>query len=189
MTNVLDGRGVRCLLPLPCPVVGLDRFGGRGFGQPALELRLGDRELGAGREVDEPGRDAVLEGPAQCHPFRAELRHRIERGDARLVGRVDEERDRRPHPGIRDQVDQVRGVRRSFDEQGVRLQPLELSEHAPRRAGAVVADAKDRGHCPAVAIRPPRGRPCRARANRRRVPSSRSPGTHARRRRPGRDRG
>ena len=140
--------------PLPC-FVGFGRFrvsragfgGCGGFGHPALELRLGDRELGAGREIDEPGRDAVLQRPAQGHPLRAEIGHRVERRDAWLVRRVDEQRDRWPHPRIRDQVDQAGGVRRSFDEQGVRLQPLELSEHAPRRARAVVADAKDRGHC------------------------------------------
>ncbi len=192
VADVVDGRGVGGVLALPClAVVGFGRIGGlRGFGHPSLEGHFRNGELRPGREVDEPGGDAVLQRPAQSHPFRAELGHRVERRDAWFVGRVDEERDRGPHPRIRDQIDQVRGVRRSFHEQGVRLQPLELGEHAPRRTGAVVADAEDRRHrCAAVAIRPPRGRPCKARANRRRVPSSRSPGTHATRRRPGRDRG
>ena len=57
-----------------------------GFGHATLELRLGDRQLGTGREIDEPGRDPVLERPAQGDPLRAELRERVERGDARLIG-------------------------------------------------------------------------------------------------------
>ena len=82
----------------------------------------------------------------RADPLRAELRERVERRDARLVGRVHEERDRRSHPRILDQADQVARVRRPLDEEGVRLQPLELGQHAPRRTGAVVADAEDGGH-------------------------------------------
>ena len=147
--------------PLPCfAVVGFGRFGGCA----ASAIRRSNSALATANwapadEVDEPGRDAVLERPAQGHPLGAELRERVERRDARLVGRVDEERHRRAHPRVLDQVDQVAGVRRPLDEEGVRLQPLELGQHAPRGAGAVVADAEDRGHRRAAAAsRPPRDR-------------------------------
>ena len=174
--------------PLPCfGVLGL--AGGDRFGQAALELRPPDRHLGTGGEVDEPGGDVVLECPAQGNPLGAELRERVERGNARLIGRVDQERHRRAHRRVLDQADQVARVGRPLDKEGVRLQPLELGQHAPRGAGAVMADAQDGGQGRAAAVsRPPPDRPGRGRANRR-VPSSPSRGTRARRRRPGPDRG
>ena len=104
------------------PLLCFGVFGHRGrFGHAALDLRLGDRHLGAGRQVDETGGDVVPERPAQGHPLGAELRERVERRDARLIGRVDEERNRRVHPRVLDQADQVAGVRRPLDEEGVGL--------------------------------------------------------------------
>ena len=174
--------------PLPCRGV-LSLGGGDRFGHPALEFRLGDRHLGAGREIDEPGRDVVLERPAQGHPLGAELRERVERRNARLIGRVDEERHRRAHARVLDEADQVARVRRPLDEEGVRLQPLELGQHAPRGARAVMADAEDGRHRRAAEVsQPPPDRLGRGRASRR-VPSSPSRGTRARQRRPGPDHG
>ena len=88
--------------------VGVVRFGSRrGLCHPALEFGLGGRELGAGRQVDEAGRDVVLERPAQGDPLRAEVRERVEGSHARLIGRVDEQRHGRAHRRVLNQVDQA----------------------------------------------------------------------------------
>jgi hypothetical protein len=125
-----------------------------------------DREVDARRKVDEPDRGPVLDRPPHRDPLRRERGLRIERRDPRLVRRIDEQRDRRPHRGIGCERDELGRVRRSLDEHGIGTDPLELREHAPGGARSVMADAEDGDHV----IRRRRDRRDRGRASRH-VPS------------------
>lgn len=104
-----------------------------------VAVRRPPRQRVRGREVDEAGRDVVLEGPADGHPLRGELGQRPERRAARFVHGVGEERDRRPHVLVGGQWDQGVGLRRSLDQHDSRPGRLQRRPHRPGRPRPVVA--------------------------------------------------
>lgn len=140
------------------------------------------------REVDEADLGARVQGPAQRHPLRGELGHRPERGPARVVHHMGEQRDRRPHVRVGGEREQPVGLGRALDEHGPGARRLQRRPHGPRRPGPVVAHAEQPGAGGAAAsgaagdrrVMPtPRGRRGRSPSSRRaRAPPS--PGTPAR---------
>ncbi|MBN3931136.1 hypothetical protein IQ279_16110 [Streptomyces verrucosisporus] len=109
-------------------------------GRPLLLPALVPQGQGVGRgQVEEPNRHPVLQRPAEGDPLRGESGHRPERGAARVVRRMGQQRDRRAHPLVRREPHHRVGLRRSLHQQHRRPVGVQRRQDGPRRAGAVVA--------------------------------------------------
>ncbi len=111
--------------------------------QQLFTLRAPARELKPDAEIDEPNRNARLKPMADRLPLWAEDREREERPVVRLVGVVDEERDRRPHLLVRRERNERIGVGWPLDEDAIRREAPQILDQAPRRTRPVVPDPED----------------------------------------------
>ncbi len=150
------------------PHVGARRVAptGRGSGAAvlavALLVPLPGQGVGGG-QVDEAGRDVVLQRPADRGPLRGEPGQRPEGRTAGLVHRVGEQRDRRPHVLLGGERDQRVRLGRALDQHHVRTGLVEGGAHRPRRPGAVVPHPEQQrcGGVPAAVAHAPASRQAR----------------------------
>jgi hypothetical protein len=138
--GVFDGFGDGHLVGL---VIVERCLGGRfGLGLVGRACRLLDGHAMRLRQVDEVRGQRVLHAPLQRLPLGRELRERIEGGQARVVVRMHQHRDRRAQVGMRHEGKQALGLWGAFHQDAVGLQRLEGAQQAARAAGAVVANAE-----------------------------------------------
>ncbi len=112
-------------------------------GLGAVRVRLpGGGQRVCGGQVHEPDRYAGLLRPADGHPLRGEVGERPERGPARVVRGVREQRHGRPHAGVGGQFEQGVPFGRPLDQHGRRTRRVQGGADRAGRSGPVVAHAE-----------------------------------------------
>ena len=102
-----------------------------------------EREPVGDRQIEEAGRQTAFESEAQRLPFRRELGEGIEGGLARVLGIVDEQRDRRRQLRIAQPFQQRLSLGRPLHQDAIGVQGLQRLEQTARAAWTMVADAEE----------------------------------------------
>ena len=90
------------------------------------------------REVAEPDRPGIVDGPAHGLPLRRERGEGPECRDCRFGHRIREDGDRRRHLVRPDEAHKWVGIRRSFDQHDVRVDAPQLGQYPTGRTRPVV---------------------------------------------------
>ena len=113
------------------------------IGRLVIRLVLGRvDQLVRQREIDEPRRDAPVDGVPHRAPLRRELGKGVVHRSPRRIGPIDEDRDGRTHLVVARESNQLVRLGRTLDEDDVRLEAREGPLQAARRAGPVMADTE-----------------------------------------------
>ena len=133
--------------------VGRVRIRGSGFGEGFRRFlfrggvflfpRLVQCEQVRDGQVHEPDGDRPAQAVAERLPFGGELGEGVERGAARFVRGVHEQGHGRAHGFFGQERQHGFAVRRSLDEQAVRLQGFQRAQQAAGASRPVMADAKE----------------------------------------------